>query len=587
MPDGQSTPRETLSRFPSRADGAALIHKGALGQVFTPSVLVEFILDQAGFVASADITEKPLLEPACGPGGFLVAAARRLADAVDANAGKLSRKARIRLLTDVLARNLWGIDVDLKAVRAARTALRSFLHERTGVAPPGDLFARNIVAADFLLDNAILKLPPIAEQTLSFVIGNPPYVPTTALTLAHKDLLRERFSTANGRIDLYGIFIERAIALLREKGLLSFIVPDKFLHSQSAQSLRAFMLRAGALRSIACFDSHKVFEDAATVPCVFVFERGANSDGCFRALDCDYRNGIAPAHVAVNRDDCLPVSRLETGAWRTRSNALEAVAEAISGNHPKLGQLAVRISAGLATGRDSVYVVSAEIARNLDRELLRPAVRGRDIGRLAVDDPDLFILLPFAFDRSGSTLIDIRDYPRTYRYLRKFRTEMEARHCVRAWSKAWFDIHDPVLEDPTRLKKVLVPDIAAGPRFAFDNGRRCPLHSAYYIVPKEMDGRLLAALLNSKPIEFLIRMRAPVVKDGFNRYRRQFLIDLPIPTVDEDTSEEIVQAADRRDFDRLDAVAAGLFRLSDIHLNTIDGHLGQFRYRQSSKERGL
>jgi adenine-specific DNA-methyltransferase len=585
MPAVLRSPRVVM---PSRVAEVVSIHATGPGQVFTPPVLVDFILDQAGYVACAGITERPLLEPACGAGAFLVAAARRLADALDITDGKLSRKASAQRLTVVLARNLWGIDVDLKAVRLARRALRAFLYERTGVAPAEESFSKNIVAADFLLDDKIsFELPPIAEQTLQFVIGNPPYVPTTELSLEHKDLLRKRFSTANGRIDLYGLFMEKAIALLPERGLLSFIVPDKFLHSQTARSLRALMLCSGALRSIACFESHKVFDDAATVPCVFSFERGAASQGTFRSLDCDYRNGSVPAHVVVNRDECLPASRLESGVWRTRSHELEAVAEAISANHPKLGQLAVRISAGLATGRDSVYVVSADLAQRLDGELLHPAARGRDLGPLLINDPGLFILVPFTFSKNRSALVDIHDYPRTHSYLKSFRADLEARHCVRTWGKAWFDIHDPVLENITRLPKVLVPDIAAGPRFVFDDGRRCPLHSAYYIVPKDIDGRFLAAILNSRPIEFLIRMRAPVVKDGFNRYRRQFLVDLPIPTVNKQTREQIAEAAERKDFDGLDALAAKLFQLSDAQRRVIDRHLEPLRYRRSSRERVL
>jgi hypothetical protein len=155
---------------------------------------------------------------------------------------------------------------------------------------------------------------------------------------------------------------------------------------------------------------------------------------------------------------------------------------------------------------------------------------------------------------------------------------------VRTWDKAWFDIHDPVLENVTRVPKVLVPDIAAGPRFVFDDGRRCPLHSAYYIVPKDVDGRFLAAILNSRPIEFLIRMRAPIVKDGFNRYRRQFLVDLPIPSIDEETREQIVDAADRKDLDGIDAIAADVFRLTDAQRRTIDRHIEPLRYRRSFRE---
>lgn len=76
------------------------------------------------------------------------------------------------------------------------------------------------------------------------------------------------------------------------------------------------------------------------------------------------------------------------------------------------------------------------------------------------------------------------------------------------------------------------------------------------------------------------------MKDGFNRYRRQFLIDLPIPTVEGNISAKIIEAADRRDFVRLDALVIGLFRLSDEHLSAIDRHLARLRCRRSTQERG-
>jgi adenine-specific DNA-methyltransferase len=396
--------------------------------------------------------------------------------------------------------------------------------------------------------------------------------------------LRERFSTASGRIDLYGLFIERAVGLLPKGGVLAFIVPDKFLQSHTARPLRSLLLRNGCPRSIARFDSHKVFDDAATVPCVLVFERSGSADD-FRAMDCEYNSSSGSAGVVVKRDEEVPTKRLAPESWRTGGNDVEAVAASIVGRHPRLAQLSARISAGLATGRDSIYVIDVFAAKGLERELLRTAVRGRDIGALSVGGSGLSILIPYTFTRNAPVLVDIRDYPRAHAYLKRFRDELEGRHCVRSWKKAWFDIHDPVSDDVARLQKVLVPDVAEAPRFIFDDGRLCPLHSAYYIVPKGIDGRFLAAILNSNPIEFLIRARAPVVKDGFNRYRRQFLVDLPIPEADADITEKVIEAAERRDFATIDEVAGSLFQLSRRHLKAITDHLSRLRYRRAAKDR--
>jgi len=114
---------------------------------------------------------------------------------------------------------------------------------------------------------------------------------------------------------------------------------------------------------------------------------------------------------------------------------------------------------------------------------------------------------------------------------------------VRRWGKVWYDIHDPWNFDLTSSGKVLFPDVANSNRFTFDPGGLLPLHSAYYILPRIVDGEFLAAILNSKVFEFLIRLFAPVVKDGFSRYRKQFLRTLPIPELSSSERKKIVRAA--------------------------------------------
>lgn len=55
------------------------------------------------------------------------------------------------------------------------------------------------------------------------------------------------------------------------------------------------------------------------------------------------------------------------------------------------------------------------------------------------------------------------------------------------------------------------------------------------------DPRVLAALLNSAAAQYVVQATAPTAKDGFRRYRRQFLLDLPVPEVDRRTGDQILQ----------------------------------------------
>lgn len=557
--------------------------KRALGQVFTPPGIVDFVLDQAGYGTTPESLKHLVLEPSCGEGAFLLGAARRISMSLRASLGARQMAAFRRRLAFELESRLWGVDVDPVAAGAAVDGVRRFFEAETGRSAAVRFFRNNVLVGDFLSESLMRDLRQRVGGPFGFVLGNPPYVATTELPADYKAALRVQFATASGRIDLYGLFMESGVRLLAPRGVLAFIVPDKFLQSQTARPLRRFLREEGSIQSIARFHSHKVFADAATVPFVFAFQRGVERQE-FTSIECEYKNGTFPGRVLVNRSEELPTSRLSDDSWRTKPSDLEELASRLTLAHEPLGRLAKRISAGLATGRDSVFVVPSSVAAGLEPDLLRPAVRGRDLSALSLTSPHLSIIVPFKFGDHKPELVDIDRYPRTRAYLRSFQPELEARHCVRTWEKEWFDIHDPVSDDLARLAKILVPDVAATPRFVFDKGRYCPLHSAYYIVPNGIDGEYLAALLNSKPIEFLVRLRAPVVKDGFNRYRRQFLVDLPIPLPGKRAMERLVESARRRDFAAINMAAAKFFDLDSDDLRLIDACIEDSRHRR--KERG-
>lgn len=539
--------------------GVSSDDRRALGMVYTPPHLVSFILDCAGYVPSSEIEDAPLLDPSCGGGAFLAAAVERLAARIAALGGTVATRAGHARLERWVEHSVFGVDVDPTACALAREALAASVARVTGRAVSPRRFDANVVLGDFLADSWVHDAPPAARRDLAFVVGNPPYVSATRIDAGEKSALRERFRAASGRVDLYALFMERSLELLKAGGRLSFITPDKYLASQSARSLRSLILTAGAVRTLATFNSHKVFEDAATVPCVTVVERGA-ATGNVVVLACGDRPG-ADGNVPIARRDVLPRERLSPGGWQVHADEWRALAARLTRGCAPLATHTSRISAGLATGRDAVFVVP-EGSADVEPELLRPAVRGRDLRAFGVAAPSLEVLVPYRFDAAKAALVDLRDFPRAARHLAAFREELEARHCVRTWGKRWYDVHDPVSCDLATRPKILVPDVAESNRFAFDEGKRWPLHSAYYLIPAGIDPWFLTAVLNSAVAEFLIRLSAPVVKDGFSRYRRQFLLDLPVPPADAPEVARVARAAADGDIADASARVARLFRLS-------------------------
>ena len=429
---------------------------------------------------------------------------------------------------EAVERQLYGVDLDPHACALSRQTVRAAVERLTRSPARGDFFAGNVLNADFLLSD---ELEALSERLGGFdlIIGNPPYVPTTRLSSLQKEGLRLRFKTAGGRLDLYTLFMERSIGLLAPGGRLTFITPDKFLISKSSSPLRALLLKEMRLCSIARFRSHRVFEKAATVPCVTVFERSSER-GTFEVLLCNSVE-TSPGMVTTNHRYSLQQASLGTEAWQLLPAADQKLLRRLECDHPTLEQVSIRISAGPATGRDGIFIVDGEAAAALEPELLRRAIRGRDILPYRLVNSGLHIIVPYEYDQSGSaSLVDLARYPRARRWLEGRRGELESRHCVREWQKQWYDWHDRASCDLSRRAKILVPDVAMGNRFAVDEGKFFPLHSAYYILLKDgTDPYYVTAVLNSRVCEYLIRLHAPVVKDGFLRYRQQFLSRLPVP----------------------------------------------------------
>src|SRR5207248_6263233 len=94
--------------------------------------------------------------------------------------------------------------------------------------------AVRIEHADFLADG---------RTTFDFIVGNPPYVPITAMSENEKARYRTRYASARGRFDLYLLFFEQALRSLAPSGRLVFITPEKYLYVETAGPLRDLIAR--------------------------------------------------------------------------------------------------------------------------------------------------------------------------------------------------------------------------------------------------------------------------------------------------------------------------------------------------------
>ena len=229
-----------------------------------------------------------IIDPACGSGAFLNEALNLLIAEhtyVDELQAKLFGDAMV--LSDVeksiLENNLFGVDLNEESVEIAKLSL--WLRTAQPNRKLNDL-SSNIKCGNSLIDDPEIagdkafnwqnEFPKVFEKGgFDVVIGNPPYVDIKALdNLIVKDLFKN-YHTAENRINLYSIFIEKGFYILKDKGILSFINPNSILVNSSYTLIRKFLIN-DMIRIVKLPDA--VFEDATVETIIFEFQKNSNQN---------------------------------------------------------------------------------------------------------------------------------------------------------------------------------------------------------------------------------------------------------------------------------------------------------------------
>ncbi|MFT3796180.1 Eco57I restriction-modification methylase domain-containing protein [Flavobacterium sp.] len=116
------------------------------------------------------------------------------------------------------------------------------------------------------------------------IIGNPPYVPTEYIEAEEKKYLEKTYQSAFGRINLYPIFYEKGIQILRPNGVLGFITPYTILKNQYYKEARKYIIENSKIIEIIDFKGISVFEDAAVDSIILLLEKNVADKYVYRQI---------------------------------------------------------------------------------------------------------------------------------------------------------------------------------------------------------------------------------------------------------------------------------------------------------------
>jgi adenine-specific DNA-methyltransferase len=364
----------------------------------------------------------------------------------------------------------------------------------------------------------------LRQESFDYIIGNPPYVPITELTLQERGKYRQWYTTARGRFDLYLLFYEQALRLLKPGGRLVFITPEKFLYVRTAEPLRRALARI-SIEEIQLIDE-ATFGDLVTYPAITTIVN---------------TRGFGPTRVALRggkwREIRLPA---DGTSWLPTING-----GAVARSEVTLSDVCHRISCGVATGADAVFVAkTAEIPADLMSFAL-PTIAGREIRIGQGLRPSQSMLIPYG--RAGN-LLGEDQLGKLGSYLRQpaQHGRLTRRTCVQR--KPWYAFHEtPPLRDILR-PKILCKDIASRPFFLPDEaGEIVPRHSVYYLVPRDpAQLHEICSYLNSSIARSWLEANCQRAANGFLRLQSHVLKNMPVPPSLAGTRQEALFAGASR-----------------------------------------
>lgn len=258
-------------------------------QFFTPRPVVEFMVK---FIEPQ--IGQTLSDPACGSGGFLIEAAKYIANQVNNH----------KKLTEYLSSNLLGLEIDKRMAWIAQMNL--IMHG------DGD---RNIhhINGDGALSNLNDLEPLLKQNSLDLILTNPPFGSdlTNPETLAGYQLGRSKTSRRRGIL-----FIERCIVWLKPTGRLGIIIEDSILNGTTNKDVRTFILQKCVLEAVISLPDVTFMPYASVKTSVVILRKRLNKEAQPPIFMADVENvGRKP-----NGDPLYDTERRPDGQYKLRSD---------------------------------------------------------------------------------------------------------------------------------------------------------------------------------------------------------------------------------------------------------------------------
>ena len=405
-----------------------------------------------------------------------------------------------------------------------------------------------------------IEFPEVLDEDGRFVgfdcvIGNPPYIQLQKMGSDADALQKMNYETFERTGDIYCLFYEMGMKLLKPRALLSFITSNKWMRAGYGKSLREHLSSKYNPTLLIDFANNKIFDSATVLVNILSLEKSEN-EGC--TISCSVEDGFDVSKLSDYVQTHMQISSFRNDdTWSILSEIELSIKQKVEGAGVPLKNWNVEMYRGVLTGYNDAFIITSEkreeilsncaddSERERTAEIIRPILRGRDIRRYGYEWADLWLINTHNGVNGSLERIHIEDYPSIKQHLDYYWDKIESRVDK---GDTPYNLRNCAYVDEFSKPKIVWGNLNTGGSYAMAPENMFINAPACMIVP---GSQYLLAMLNSKVADNYIRNLGVVRNGGFFEYKPMFVEQIPVPLPREEVVASIEEVFNSDEPDEL------------------------------------
>jgi adenine-specific DNA-methyltransferase len=393
------------------------------------------------------------------------------------------------------------------------------------------------------------------KDGFNIVIGNPPYIQLQKNQGKLAKLYKEQgFQTFERTGDIYCLFYEKGIELLKDYGILCYITSNKWMRAGYGEKTRNFFCKHYPLQLIDLGSG--IFESATVDTNILIIQKTPQKPQHYalKALDISKEKHLDSLDTFQNR--WITLKNLSAESW-TISNPIEQrIKEKIERIGKPLKDWDIQINYGIKTGFNEAFIIDGATKERLiaqdpkSAEIIKPLLRGRDIKRYKAEFADLWLINSHnGIREKGIPRIDVKkDYPAIYAHLKQYEPQLKKRQDK---GDHWTNLRNCAYLEEFEKEKIIYIEIQTDnkedgydfPCFHYDDRKTVVLNTAYIMTGKEI--KYILGVLNSTFGRHLVKNYVVRLSERQFRMLAIHVNQFPIPMLSESEQKPIVALVEK------------------------------------------